>query len=231
MSMIESLPDAEQSTPVTYCPPGKRSREIVERPNPDRPFRRPIPESVVIPKSTRVIGKSHERYDASAAAVQTEIATLAVGIGQPHRKGASDPRNERLGTALGRFCERRDRGDGRPHYALAHHLWLAGNLWHEMTRAYQLAIDLKIADRGVGTGEARDDEQIAANAALARARRANAEAVLVDLGLGRRPINAMDRLTVEDRDPYVCGESLLVSCLAVLARHFKVEPRTVRDDA
>lgn len=214
---------------VTVCAPGRRSREIVRRADPDRPARTLLADDAVIPKDTRVIGRSHERYDASREATQTEIATLEVGTRQPHRRGASDPRSERLGTALGRFCERRDRGDARPAYALAHHLWLAGNTWHEVTRAYQLAIDLKIADRGVGNGENRDDDRVAANASLARRRRADAEEALIDIGLGRRPINAMDRLTIEDRDPYACDEGLLVHCLAALAKHFRLEPRTVRD--
>jgi hypothetical protein len=188
---------------ITICRPGERSRHIVRRSNPDRPTQ------------TRISGFSHERFNASAEAAQTEVETLAVVLAQPHRRGVSDPRSERAGTALGRYCS----GLGTP-------LWLAGNLWHEMTRAYQQSLDLNVPDRGPGTGEGKTEDQIAAANALAIQRRKDAEHALNS----RIAIGIMDRLTIEDRDPASSERDLALKSLYKLANHFKTTPRRTIDN-
>lgn len=211
---------------VTLCPTGRRSKNIVERAPTPSPIKTTT-ATALSPKKPReiVYGMSHTRFDASKEAEETEVATLAVAMAQPHRRDAADPRSDRLGTALGRFCARPVH-QGRP---LADHLYLAGSLFCEVTRAYKMAIDIMVPDRGIGNGDNFDEDQAAARAALAVDRRKACEDVLTGI-MPLRAIRAMDNLTYEDREPAPRDESLLVHCLVALAKHFEVEPRNIRDN-
>lgn len=227
MSMVELI-DASEITgaSVTICSPGKRSREIVERP---RQGSTPIITATALqwPEKPSIVPTA--RNDRRTAQERVEAAQRAeaqsVALSQPHRAGSDDPL---AGYALGRYCLRRwpvmlvngqdARKDIRECRAEA------GNRFAQ-------AIDNDRVARGFAPrlygesghfGELSPEEMAKRRDECARAR-AEAEAAIRDIH--DRSVAVMTRLCWEDRELGSYDDDLVMHALYRLARHFEIERR------
>lgn len=145
---------------------------------------------------------------------------MSVVLAQPHRRGA---RNERLGTALGRFCV-----EHKPH-ALGDHLFAAGERYGEIIRQFKNAMGFQVPGWAPSDGgyEILTDAQAQAKKELAIRRKKEAEEIIIAI-IPRAP-RALERLTFDDLPPSPYDEGLIVACLVRLAQEWGLAPRSIRD--
>ena len=209
---------------VSRLPFGQRSKSVVAR-APVVSTLNVTTKTALSPKETRVIsiGASHARYDASAKAEQTEKATLATVIAQPHRRDAEDPRDPRLAFPLGRFCEKAWPRDQRFRDAVH----AAGSSYADEVRATKIARGFHVeggdSDSLLGGGDGGDPtaEQIEADRAEIQAAErtlANANGEL--RGVMMRCPAAMVRLCCDHTEPLANDVDMLKHGLFALATHY-----------
>lgn len=156
---------------------------------------------------------------------ETQAQVLATALAQPHRRYSRDPRDERLGTALGRFCVAR-RWYGGP-------CWQAGQRYGEIVKEARSAIGLGVYGWAPGEGGfsgcagdcprefcgRHGDECRRAKQELAMSRIRDADSVLRWV-MPRLPA-AMERLTYHDLDPLPNDGDMLAHGLVRLALEWK----------
>ena len=232
MSMIENLPDAEQSTPVTYCPPGKRSQEIV--PRAPVAFGAPIitqtalkwPEAAAGGKRDKIVARNAIEADRLLKARDRNEA-LSVALAQPHRSGSDDAGLE---CELGRFCFRAwpTRWSDSGNDLNADHrrdMFNAGLRYGEIVHQHRVLLGLGAGSKTQAEGGSVEltDAQLRAKVEAARIKRDDADAVLREIFSGA--VSAMMRICVEERPLAPTQEDLAKHCLWRLALHFGIVKR------
>lgn len=156
-------------------------------------------------KQPRVIGYSHERFDRSKEAEESEVATMAVALAQPHRRGSDD---KRAGEPLYELCLA---------YRWRDEMYHAGVAYGEIVRQDRAASGFHVPGLVAGEGEARTEQEITASRELARLRRNKADEELRDVML--RAPSVMVSLCYDMLEPSHKNHGLIQNCLWRLAVH------------
>jgi hypothetical protein len=146
---------------------------------------------------------------------------MKVVLAQPHRRGSDD---ERLGTALGRFCE------GHKPYALGNHLFAAGECYGRLVYEYKNAMGFLVPGWAPSENGYADltEEQQQARKELAIQRKADADMIVIPISI-RLPF-LLEMLTCDDRDLPEVQTAVLVKGLTALAAGWRLGPRSFRDE-
>ena len=164
-----------------------------------------------------------ERMTPAEKASQDEA--LAVGRGQPHRRGSADPTSDDRGTALRRFC-----ADYRPN-PLPIHCRQAGEEYRRAVIERLSAEEQrsKFLGKGDGVFEEMTDDQKRARKEKARKYVNDANAVLWALcPRGQLPSlpRRMELMCFDDFDPDEPDYAILRRGLGALARHWGFAPKS-----
>ena len=212
---------------ITVCPPGKRSKHVVERARPESSIPLTTATSLTMPAKASILpparpGDRRTAQERVEAAQRAEA--LSVALAQPHRAGSDDPRKA---FPLGRFVERTWPRDG----AWRDKMHAAGVAYAADVRAFKVARGFHVvgAEREVrkpeGTDDASLDEIEAQRATIDGLQRALDKANALLRGVMPRLPGVMERLCFDLLDPSPYDEAILASGLYRLAMHYGVLDR------